>query len=109
MNLKPDYSTIRETAAGGEYTLLTRRNLELNNVRVKDGETLVLAGLIQEDERQSVLKIPILGDLPIVGAFFRQSQNTISKEELVILITPHIVYSKEQIDSIKQNSAMENL
>ena len=109
MNLKPDYSTIRETAAGGEYTLLTRRNLELNNVRVKDGETLVLAGLIQEDERQSVLKIPILGDLPIVGAFFRQSQNTISKEELVILITPHIVYSKEQIDSIKQKSAMENL
>lgn len=109
MNLKPDYSTIREQAAGGEYTLLTRRNLELSNVRVKDGETLVLAGLIQEDERQTVTKVPILGDLPLVGAFFRQSQNTISKEELVILITPHIVYSKEQIDKIKAESAAENL
>lgn len=106
MNLKPDYSTIKSTAPGGEYTLLTRRNLELENVRVKDGETLVLAGMIQEDERQSVVKMPILGDLPVVGPFFRRSTNDLSKEELVILITPHIVYSKDQIDSIK---ATQNL
>lgn len=106
MNLKPDYSTIKEQQ--DSYTLLTRRNLELENVRVKDGETLVLAGMIQEDERQSITKLPVLGDLPLVGPFFRRSLNNISKEELVILITPHIVYSKDQIDNLKA-SKNENL
>ncbi|MCD8025217.1 MAG: hypothetical protein LUE64_06745 [Candidatus Gastranaerophilales bacterium] len=104
MNLKPDYSIIAEQR--DEYTLLSRRNLELENVRVKDGETLVLAGLIHEDEAQTTVKMPILGDLPLVGAFFRRSQNSLSKEELVILITPHIVYSKEQIENLK---ATQNL
>ncbi len=108
MNLKPDYAQIKESAQGGEYTLLTRRNLELEAVRVKDGETLVIGGLIQEDERQTIQKMPILGDLPVVGPFFRRTSSTSAKEELVILVTPHIVYSKDQIDAIKA-AKKENL
>ncbi len=101
MNLKPDYST----RAGGtdDYTLLSRRSLELENVRVKDGETLVLAGLIQENETSETTKMPILGDLPVIGTFFRSTSNIMTKEELVILITPHIVYSQDQIDNLKKN------
>ena len=106
MNLKPDYSTIKSSDPSGRYTLLTRRNLELENVRVKDGETLVLAGMIQEDERHSTTKVPVLGDLPLVGPFFRRSSGDSSKEELVILITPHIVYSKDQIDSLKNGEKL---
>lgn len=100
MNLTPEYST----RAGGtdDYTLLSRRSLELENVRVKDGETLVLAGLIQENETNEVTKMPILGDLPLVGSFFRSTSNIMTKEELVILITPHIVYSQEQVDNLKK-------
>ena len=101
MNLKPSYST----RAGGtdDYTLLSRRSLELENVRVKDGETLVLAGLIQENETNEVTKMPILGDLPVIGTFFRSTSNIMTKEELVILITPHIVYSQDQIENLKKN------
>ena len=101
MNLKPNYST----RAGGtdDYTLLSRRSLELENVRVKDGETLVLAGLIQENETNEVTKMPILGDLPVIGTFFRSTSNIMTKEELVILITPHIVYSQDQIENLKKN------
>lgn len=101
MNLKPNYST----RAGGtdDYTLLSRRSLELENVRVKDGETLVLAGLIQENETNQVTKMPILGDLPVIGTFFRSTSNIMTKEELVILITPHIVYSQDQIENLKKN------
>ncbi len=100
MNLKPDYST----RAGGtdDYTLLSRRTLELENIRVKDGETLVLAGLIQENESNETTKLPILGDLPLIGTFFRSTSNIMTKEELVILITPHIVYSQDQIDNLKE-------
>lgn len=101
MNLRPNYST----RAGGtdDYTLLSRRSLELENVRVKDGETLVLAGLIQENETNEVTKMPILGDLPVIGTFFRSTSNIMTKEELVILITPHIVYSQDQIENLKKN------
>ena len=101
MNLKPNYST----RAGGtdDYTLLSRRSLELENVRVKDGETLVLAGLIQENETNEVTKMPILGDLPVIGTFFRSTSNIMTKEELVILITPHIVYSQDQIENLKKS------
>ncbi len=81
--------------------MLQRRNLKLNNLRIKDGETLIIAGLIKESEKQTVSKLPVLGDLPLIGVFFRSSTNTKSKEELVIMVTPHIVYSEEQAKEIK--------
>lgn len=103
MNLNPSYSVPKES--NSEYTLNARRNLQLENVRVKDGETLVLGGMIQEGERTSVTKIPFFGDLPVVGPFFRQTSSSKSKEEMVIMITPHIVYSEEQIEHIKNKNA----
>ena len=69
--------------------------MELKNLRVKDGETLVIAGLITEDEKQKTTKVPILGDLPLVGFLFRSSSTTKAKSELVIMVTPHIIYDKE--------------
>ena len=76
-------------------TLLQRRDLELKNIRVKDGETLILAGLIKENETQSVQKMPILSDLPIIGSFFRGNSSEKTREELVIMVTPHIVKDSE--------------
>lgn len=109
LSIKPEFATIKEKIyAPGQSgvdelqaTLLQRRDLTLKNIRVKDGETLVLAGLIKENETQQVTKIPVLGDLPIIGVFFRSSSNQKSKEELVIMITPHIVYSQDDINNIK--------
>ncbi len=110
LNMTPNFATVK----GYEYTkdvetgediiaatLLQRRNLKLNNLRIKDGETLVIAGLIKESEKQGVTKIPVLGDLPLVGVFFRNSTNNKTKEELVIMVTPHIVYSEDQAKEIK--------
>ena len=67
----------------------------MKNVRIKDGETLVLGGLIQENEVKSVHKIPVLGDLPIIGAAFRSSSTSKTKNELVIMITPNIINDGE--------------
>lgn len=106
MNLKPKYATIKgqiiDVGADGVtkipvVTLLQRRNLDLSNVRIKDGETLVIAGLIQEVENQTVTKMPILGDLPYVGAFFRNTDKKTEKAELVIMITPRIVVDTEDV------------
>jgi len=61
------------------------------NLRVKDGETLVLAGLIREFESKNKQKIPLLGDLPIVGEIFKGTQHQKVDDELVIMITPKIL------------------
>ena len=99
MNIRPEYAT----EAGKEYstnqdgtkdiaaTLLNRRNLDLKNVRIKDGETLVIGGLIREIESKIVQKIPVLGDLPVVGGAFRSTTTGKAKTELVIMITPKII------------------
>lgn len=107
LNIKPKYSTVKEkiytpnaddpTVKDLAVTLLQRRNLDLKNIRIKDGETLVIAGMIREDEQKSVSKIPVLGDLPGVGFFFRNSSTTKSKQELVIMITPKIVKDNEEL------------
>jgi type II secretory pathway component GspD/PulD (secretin) len=103
MNIKPEYATeagqVTTLSETGDRdiaaTLLSRRNLDLKNVRIKDGETLVIGGLIQETDQKVVQKIPVLGDLPIIGAAFRSSSTTKTKSELVIMITPKIINDGE--------------
>jgi len=60
-------------------------------VTMDNGGTLVLGGLIQHDEAKALSKLPILGDLPVIGALFRRRQFTSGESELVILVTPQIV------------------
>jgi type IV pilus assembly protein PilQ len=60
-------------------------------VRVRDGQTLILTGVISDLNSQVVTKWPILGDLPLVGQFFRGSGSTREKRELVIMVTPRII------------------
>jgi len=60
-------------------------------LRLKDGETQVLAGLISEEERGSSSGIPGLADLPILGHLFASKSNEKVKTEIVLLITPHIL------------------
>jgi len=60
-------------------------------VRVADGQVIAIGGLLQEVERKSVRKIPILGDLPLFGPLFRSTQKDKLKRETVILIAPHIL------------------
>lgn len=100
LNIKPEYATEAgqvytdsETGEGRDLqaTLLSRRNLDLKNVRIRDGETLAIGGLIQEEDSKTVGKVPVLGDLPVIGAVFRSSTTKKTKSELVIMITPKII------------------
>lgn len=106
INIKPTYSTIKEkittpvkdsTIEDLQATLLQRRNLDLKNVRIKDGETLIIGGMLKETEHKVVKKMPVLGDLPGIGMFFRSTTTAKNKEELVIMITPKIVKDSEDI------------
>jgi len=64
-------------------------------VKVKDGETVILGGLIHQDNNLITKKLPILGDIPLIGVFFRHKNQTVGQErELIVFITPHIVRGK---------------
>jgi len=94
MRLRPSVTSIRqvtEDLAGNTVTLLRRRDLLTQAVRVKDGETLVIGGLIQEEDSVIDRRLPGLGNLPIVGAMFRASTSRPKRSELMVLITPHIL------------------
>lgn len=60
-------------------------------VMVKDGVTVIIGGLKKETRTKTVAKIPVLGDIPGIGFIFRRTSDTMEKDELVILITPHIL------------------
>ena len=99
LTMKPDYATekdgIYERATDGTSylaaTLLQRHNLELSNVRIRDEETLLLGGMIREEEANSTGKIPVLGDIPVLGFFFRNQTKSMQKTELLLMITPRII------------------
>ena len=60
-------------------------------LRLRDGETQILAGLISDEERKSASRVPGLGDLPLIGRLFSQTRDNTTKTEIVLLITPRLV------------------
>lgn len=93
INLKIDpaeVSSIAGTLAVNGYPIIDTRDVR-TNVELRDGESLVLAGLLQEEQIKSMSKIPILGDIPILGALFRSTEKDIREKDLVFFITPKIV------------------
>lgn len=60
-------------------------------VSIKDGDTLVIGGLINDEDTKGVAKVPILGDIPIIGVFFRNSTTRKIRRELLVFVTPRII------------------
>ena len=65
------------------------------NVMIRDGETLVIAGLIKDQITDTKRKVPFLGDIPLVGLLFQKSDKTVVKQDLLIFVTPHIINNDE--------------
>ena len=75
---------------GGTVPSIDTRAIE-TQVLVKDGQTVVLGGIYETERRETIIKVPFLGDLPIIGAFFRSKQRVDNKAELLIFVTPRIL------------------
>jgi len=61
-----------------------------SRVGIKNGQTIVIGGLMEDKKTETVDKVPVLGDLPLVGALFRRTQIDKTKTELLIFLTPHV-------------------
>ncbi len=94
LSISPTVSAISNTLDFGDeglITFLSKRTLNSGRIRLRDGQTFILSGVIQDSDRETVNKIPILGDLPIIGALFRSSNTQNTRNEVVIVVTPRII------------------
>jgi hypothetical protein len=76
---------------------LTSRRVE-NTVVVADGETVVIGGLLSDNVQESITKVPFLGDIPILGWFFKTRTKSLTKINLLVFLTPHIVRSADDLE-----------
>ena len=99
MEIEPEISrlSLQTTQISENFNspVVTRRRAT-TTVTVKDGQTVVIGGLISDRFERVDKKIPLLGDIPIVGTLFRQFKENTSKTELLIVLTPHVVRSPSE-------------
>ena len=77
------------------------------NVLVKDGLTIVIGGLFRERSSIKRAQVPLVGNIPLVGALFRSTSDQSTREEVIFLVTPHIV--KEDVDYAAGQEALVTL
>ncbi|WP_103669726.1 secretin N-terminal domain-containing protein [Pseudanabaena sp. BC1403] len=80
------------SSAGTNFVVpISERVLNSGRIRLRDAQTLVLSGVIRDSDSESVQKVPLLGDIPIIGALFRRTVTSNSRSEVIIVVTPRII------------------
>jgi type II secretory pathway component GspD/PulD (secretin) len=96
MEIEPEISTLsqRQTQISEDFfaPVINKRQIS-TTVTVRDGHTVVLGGLIQSTEEERRSKTPLIGDIPLLGHLFRSRQNSDVKTELLVILTPHVIYN----------------
>ena len=94
VDIKPDFKTPVGQLTASVPPTINERSMR-STLEMREGETIVLGGLIEETENDSRTQVPILGSIPVLGALFSSTTKSKEKSELIIYITPHISYEKE--------------
>jgi type IV pilus assembly protein PilQ len=90
--ISPELSSIFQFIESGETSVpWVKRRMSTTTIRVKDGETIIIAGLLGIDASKTVHKVPFLGDIPFIGGLFRHTADRTRKTDLIIQVTPHIL------------------
>lgn len=101
LELHPEDSS-GEVVLKGAFALPVKTTAEVKtNVVVKDGSTIVIGGLFRDETSISRSQVPFIGNIPLLGHLFRSTTDTVEREELIFLITPHIVREPEYTSASK--------
>jgi len=107
MRVHPEVSSLYASLDAGPR--ITTREAD-TTVRIKEGETLVIGGLIKHKDDRSHEKVPILGDIPVIGWLFSRRERSIEQKELAVFITPRILRSREEREALgKRKSEIEEV
>lgn len=90
LDIEQEVSSIADSVAGASDIITNKRSIK-TNVMVDDGQVVVLGGLIEETINESVQKVPLLGDVPYLGALFRSKTSDVRKTNLMVFIHPVIL------------------
>ncbi|MBN1866110.1 type II secretion system protein GspD [Candidatus Sumerlaeota bacterium] len=103
MYVAPEISTLTGDSVQISETVnaqvIAKRSAE-THVLVADGETVVIGGMMEDNDVDTVHKVPLLGDIPFLGALFRRTQHDKSKTELLIFLTPHVVETQPELRQV---------
>jgi type IV pilus assembly protein PilQ len=88
--LHPEYSELLGFTPTG-YPIVANRKID-STLRVADNQTIVLGGLMRDTSNETIQKVPGLADIPILGKLFQNKQTNHERDEIVFLITPHVIY-----------------
>lgn len=89
LEIEQEISSIDTSSTGSD--LITNKRSIKTNVLVDDGKVIVLGGLLSNDTQENEAKVPVLGDIPILGALFRNTRDQVVKRNLMIFLRPQIV------------------
>ncbi len=104
LSLHPEVSSLVSALDAGPRVATREAD---TTVRIKEGETLVIGGLIRQTDNQTIDRIPILGSLPIIGRLFSRVDKDVEQTELAVFITPRILYSREERKKLGRKKAEE--
>jgi general secretion pathway protein D len=107
LDVEQEVSTVVETTTSRIDSPTIRQRKIKTSVVVSDGEALALGGLIQERENTTKTKVPVLGDVPILGNAFRQKANAIARTELIIFIRPRVIRDMDEAKRITREFRKE--
>ena len=109
VGIQPEVSNISEQERETGLPVISTRRAE-TTVRVKDGETVMIGGLTQTQDYRTRSKVPILGDIPILGALFQSTKTSSINSELVVFVTPHILTDTGRLkDDAKEQAIRDRL
>lgn len=100
LEIEQEISGISPSTAGADI-ITTKREIK-TNVLADNGETIILGGLIRDDLRESESKVPLLGDIPFLGALFRSTSTTVVKQNLLVFLKPTILRDREDNAAVTQ-------
>jgi general secretion pathway protein D len=89
------------TGGNGNNPTIDQRKVK-TQVAVVDGQSLVLGGLVQDQRSKTANQIPVIGDIPVVGTAFKDKDDQITKTELIIMITPHVIRNMNEAREIAE-------
>lgn len=97
LELEQETSSVKDTATSAAVDIVTTKRKIQTTVLADDGETIVLGGLIRDDISETVRKVPLLGDIPLLGTLFRSTSKSRNKQNLMVFLRPTILADNNRL------------
>jgi len=103
MEIDQKIDDLAGTTPQGDFQLpiISKREAK-TSVTVEDGQTIIIGGIMKDTTTKTTRKVPILGDIPLIGNLFRDDEKTTSRSELMVFLTPHVVDSQADANRITE-------